>query len=904
MKYLLSILILFTSLLAQAQKAEEYFDKGDYYHAALYYEEEVKSQPEKYIGLAECYMSLARYADAKTAYKNYVAQSNGTEKERIKDLIKILERNDPPVEMRPVNSINTSSGEYSPLVSKDGNRLYFTGYKRDGGLGNEDIFYATKQKDGSWSKASPFVEFNTKSSEGLKGMNEANDVAILFGNYPGSFGEGDLFYSLKENGSWLEPCNLGGSINTPDFEAMANLSANGKYLLFVSNRNGNNDIFFSQISEQGWSEPVNLGNTINTSSVEATPILAADNRTLYFSSNGHSGFGGYDIFMSRRLDDSWTNWSKPINLGKYINTINDDYYLTIPSQGTRGYLPRKGSLATDNSQDIFEFIIPPSLRPQTYINVYGTVKDNKDSVAEVLIRYLDYNTNKEVAVTASNTQTGNYALSLPANKKYKVLVDMKGFIYYETVLDLTDMSRFYPPRSFRQVLADDFKELSAIRTDFSHCNKRFDALMNSQVGVDVDSVFSELLALSSLYEGNSVEMKQLLTEARYKYLTELENMRTVEQNHQVKRIEVGTKFEVKNLFFPSGKATLTSESENELKKLFEILNRTEIVIELAGHTDNVGDDENNMKLSQARVESVKSYLVERGIDARRMNAKGYGELQPIADNATPEGRQANRRVELEVKSLRLQEGNDVINGDEKLNGIKEGLAKIDTNEIDLKYMFKQAAKNGGLPKGAACSNTPTSYNSGGLGKGPITSYGGVEVLNKGNYIYRTFNPFVANFSYRNQTDMLGAGLHFMNDELREWYISVYQSTDDRTTGMGQFGVLYPVQFSDIFNVPLNFHFGLDAAVTVYEETAPGERPNPGFFSTLPMGLRYVHEMGELKIGPEAFYHLALLTSDNLEEKASYWRIGVNARYRFLHAGLFYNNGDLIRYPGLRLGFSF
>ncbi|MGB0432634.1 MAG: hypothetical protein ACPGLV_19305, partial [Bacteroidia bacterium] len=180
----------------------------------------------------------------------------------------------------------------------------------------------------------------------------------------------------------------------------------------------------------------------------------------------------------------------------------------------------------------------------------------------------------------------------------------------------------------------------------------------------------------------------------------------------------------------------------------------------------------------------------------------------------------------------------------------------------------------------------------------------VEVLNKSNYIYKSFNPFVANFSYKNNSGMLGGGLHFMNDELREWYVSVYQAADDRQAGMAQIGVLYPVQLSDIFNIPLNFHFGLDAALTVYEETTPEERPDPSFFSTLPLGFRYVHEMGELKVGPEAFYHLALLTSNNLDGKATYWRFGVNARYRFLHAGLFYNTGDLIQYPGFRLGFSF
>jgi hypothetical protein len=402
-------LMLVASLGLSAQSGDRFFEEEDFYNAARYYEQEVKDNPEAYKALAESYLSLGQPAKAKGAYQLYLERYPKADRTLIEDLIGILERDYQSVDMRSVAAANTQANEYSPLVSKDGKTLYFTGDDREGGLKGEDIFSVKRQADGSWGKAQAFNAFNTRSHEGLKAINESNDVVILFGNYPGSFGSGDLFYSLNEKRTWSAPCNLGGAINSKERDAMANLSANGRYLLYISDvagGQGAGDIYFSEITEKGWSDPLNLGSVINKADYEATPFLAADNRTLYFASEGHSGFGGYDLFMSKRLDDSWTNWSEPVNLGPYINTIFNDYYLTIPAQGTRGYLPRKGDLATGRSQDIYEFILPPALRPETYINLYGRVVDGDSAAAPVLLRFYDQATGEEVAKTASDADSG------------------------------------------------------------------------------------------------------------------------------------------------------------------------------------------------------------------------------------------------------------------------------------------------------------------------------------------------------------------------------------------------------------------------------------------------------------------------------------------------------------------
>jgi outer membrane protein OmpA-like peptidoglycan-associated protein len=106
---------------------------------------------------------------------------------------------------------------------------------------------------------------------------------------------------------------------------------------------------------------------------------------------------------------------------------------------------------------------------------------------------------------------------------------------------------------------------------------------------------------------------------------------------------------VNNLFFDLGKATLKPESEPELKRILQVMkDNMALVIEISGHTDNTGSDEINNKLSLERANAVKENLLKGGIDTARIRTKGYGKSKPKADNATEEGRQINRRVEIEI----------------------------------------------------------------------------------------------------------------------------------------------------------------------------------------------------------------------------------------------------------------
>lgn len=921
--YLIFSMLILMGLFSRAQDGDSYFKDKDYYNASRYYEIEVKKNPEKYLNLFKSYFALNQFDKAIKALESYKSEYSSADISMANQLIELLKRDDDEVELRPVTAVNSNDHEYSPLISKDGQVLYFVGYDRAGGKGGEDIFYSERQADGSWGDPKPFNVFNTDSHETLKAISADNNAVVLFGNYPGSFGSGDLFYSINVDGSWTYPCNLGGDINTDNWESQANLTSDGRFMLFASNRAGGQgeaDLYVSELTDEGWTKPVNLGSSINTSGDERTPFIAADGKTLYFSSDGLFGFGSYDLFVSKRLDDSWTKWSKPVNMGKYINTLGGDTYFSIPESGSRAYIVGSGGIETNGSDDIFEFILPPSIRPEALFHVKGTVLDEKDSAAAVVIRYIDMEDGKEAAKTISSENDGSYAVSLPSFRKYQVIIDMKGFLYYSTILDLTDPSKYFKKKTFAEVLGEDYDLLSESQRRMDVSTMKYDQLLNAGSEVDMLENFESLIRLSSQYDKEAFEMDRILRNARYNYLSELDNQREVLQDHDVTKIKVGAKFEVKNIFFDFGKASLRNDSKVELDKLYDIMNRSEIVIEFGGHTDNVGSEESNQALSQERVNSVKTYLVDKGIDERRISAVGYGEVQPIADNETDEGRQKNRRVELKITSLRLQrEGSDEISANEQYDGLKEEslLMAGSSVQADLLEKFRTAAEKGGLPSGADCGKETKEEDSDDYvaatktkkvknNSGSSFDFGSGAVNDLDDYIFKSFNPYLLTYGTAPYGGASGAGVAFVKESnLREWHMSYNFNNSAPVDWSAQTQILWTIDAAS----PLHLHYGIDIGLIAAKRTnSSGEEYTGYSYLNIPVGARYIMDIGGIILGPEFIYSFQALATDEIQNthgaKSKYWRLGVNARWKFVQGGLFINKGDFVNYTGLRAGFAF
>ncbi|TNE73865.1 MAG: hypothetical protein EP333_06320, partial [Bacteroidetes bacterium] len=189
-----------------------------------------------------------------------------------------------------------------------------------------------------------------------------------------------------------------------------------------------------------WSKPQGLGLTINTRGDEDSPFIAADDKTLYFSSNGHPGMGGSDVFISRRLDDTWLNWSEPQNIGTSINAHNDEYGFKIAADGEYAYFYRRSSGDPNGmgEMDLYRIALSESARPDPIVFVVGQVFDSetkKPLSAEIV--YEDLNTNTELGVANSEPVEGRYQIALPYGKVYGFLARKKDYYSVSESIDLT-----------------------------------------------------------------------------------------------------------------------------------------------------------------------------------------------------------------------------------------------------------------------------------------------------------------------------------------------------------------------------------------------------------------------------------------------------------------------------------
>jgi outer membrane protein OmpA-like peptidoglycan-associated protein len=224
------------------------------------------------------------------------------------------------------------------------------------------------------------------------------------------------------------------------------LAPNGKVLVMSCERMdsfGSRDLYVSFLTNELWSKPLNMGVNINTAEDEGSPFIAADSKTLYFSTAGFPGYGKNDIFLTKRLDSTWTNWSEPENIGDLINTSKWDGYFTIPASGEHAYF--SSDELSIGKEDIFRIKLFPSIRPDPVAIISGTVInafDKKTISAEVVMELLNDSTGTDKIVAEFDPETGEYKMVVPLKKAYSLNASKKGFISISENLDLSKDRRF------------------------------------------------------------------------------------------------------------------------------------------------------------------------------------------------------------------------------------------------------------------------------------------------------------------------------------------------------------------------------------------------------------------------------------------------------------------------------
>lgn len=351
-------------------------------------------------------------------------------------------------------NVNSEYSELNPLLSPDGKTLYFSRRNHPENIGGvndkEDIWYSELDSSGHWQLAQNMgPKFNNAGPNFVNTIQsvtpDGRTALMLLGNKYLPNGKMMAGVSISSNigGNWSKPVAL-NITNDYNFNEKANyfLTNNRQTLILSVEREdsqGDRDLYVSFMqSDSVWTEPLNLGEVVNTAAEESAPFLAADDKTLYFSSKGFSGYGGSDIYVSRRLDDTWTSWSEPENLGPEINSPLEDLFFNIPAYSDYAYYSRG---ITETNTDIFRVKLPIVKNPEPWVTVRGKVIDTetgKPLAAKIIYERLP--DGKSVGIAQSNPETGEYEIRLPGGHLYGVRAEANGRISESQNLDLRNIT--------------------------------------------------------------------------------------------------------------------------------------------------------------------------------------------------------------------------------------------------------------------------------------------------------------------------------------------------------------------------------------------------------------------------------------------------------------------------------
>ena len=502
-------------------------------------------------------------------------------------------------------SLNTEYDDWSPCLSADGDLLLFTSNRpnensaNDIGSYDQDIYYSNK-KSRKFKSIFPLSELNSSSDDVSGGLSYDGQRLLIFKEEDGNtdvyeselngkyWGEVNRKMGKKSRGGNTDKNETFASFDPPDIKV---------YYITDGGHSGNKNIYFSGVMNRErniWGKGQSAG-VVNTKFQEGSVYIHPDGKTMYFSSKGHNTLGGYDIFVS--YVDDLGHWGKPINLGYPINTPYDDLFYSATASGRYAFIASnraggKGGL------DIYKVTYWGADKPMTadfedqlMASIASPVSDN--SVAE------------------------------PITVEEKSLTVFKG------------------------------KILDAITKNSIAANIEITINSTGEVYTTLKSNSSTGKFLLSLPAGKnygiSVAAEGYLFHSENFDLPKGDGFNLVNKDIELKNIKVGSNIALRNVFFNSGKWDVKSDSYAELDRLVALLSDIpSLKIEISGHTDNVGSVSFNKLLSQRRADAVVNYLAGKGVDKKRLSAKGYGQSKPVDSNNTAEGRALNRRTEFEI----------------------------------------------------------------------------------------------------------------------------------------------------------------------------------------------------------------------------------------------------------------
>jgi outer membrane protein OmpA-like peptidoglycan-associated protein/Tol biopolymer transport system component len=432
----------------------------------------------------------------------------------------------------------------------------------------------------------------------------------------------NIYVSRKIKDDWSNAEKLGTKVNIKSrHNSNIGLSTDGQKLLVYRDENGSGSILESDLRGMEWTEPKKLKGDINSDHHESSASYSFDGRTLFFVSERPGGAGGKDIYSSKLNANG--EWEKAVNLGA-VNTVHDEEGVFAHPDGKTLYFSSKGH-NTVGGYDIFKSTLE-SGQWSAPVNLGMPINTPGDDLFFVMAA------DGKTAFISSVRPEGKggkdiYKITFIEKKKEEKKKDFvtvfKGIVTdeatgnpVEAMLEITDLEKNLNVSEFRS---------------------------NSATGN-----FLVTLPAGRNY-GISVTAPGYLFHSENFNIPVVEEYTEVHRTIMLKKLEIGRKVVLNNIFFDYGKATLRPESVSELDRVLGLMKENPTIkVQISGHTDNQGSEEFNRKLSEERARSVVQYLVNAGVSEARLKFVGYGFSKPVAGNETEEGRQLNRRTEFEI----------------------------------------------------------------------------------------------------------------------------------------------------------------------------------------------------------------------------------------------------------------
>ena len=347
-------------------------------------------------------------------------------------------------------NINTSYDEYVPIVAADEKLIYFTSrrpteFNEDlykDGRHYEDIHHAGKDSTGKWLPAvAAEYPLNMADHDACIGISSDSKTLFLFRALKENPALGNIYQSNYVNRKWTDPTKLGSNINsTRGWESSITISGDSKRLYFSSDRAGGYggfDIWYCDLLPNNtWGTPRNLGPEINTKYNEDCPFIHFDNITLFFSSDGHNTMGGYDVFSSVYFSDK-EKWTKPINIGYPINSVDDDMYFIYSSDGSKGYMSSSMRKDTKGGNDIY--VIHRPYHSHRILTLRGKLLNSENEMPiGAKITVTDMETKEVIGIFEADSVTGKYLIQVEKGKNYSMQFESEAMLLGSENININD----------------------------------------------------------------------------------------------------------------------------------------------------------------------------------------------------------------------------------------------------------------------------------------------------------------------------------------------------------------------------------------------------------------------------------------------------------------------------------